>query len=121
MEIDGSAVVAQTRPGADHVCDRRLRARRRRREALEEAVVLGDDARHLGLLEHDLTDEDRPRVTRVAPRQVSPRARRPTQERLLHQNTSVLYGSTNGSCIPSTALMPRATTSSRSAGSIAAM
>src|SRR5256885_2893631 len=44
--------------------------------------------RSLRLLQHHLADEDRPRVTRVAPRQVAARARRPAQEGLLHQKRS---------------------------------
>src|SRR5437764_126700 len=89
VQVDGPAVVAQARPGAHDISDRRRRALRGGREPVEEGLVLRNDTWHLRLLEHDLADEDRPRVTGVAPRQVPARARRPGQERLLHQNTAV--------------------------------
>src|SRR5204862_2616641 len=109
----GPAVVTEARPRADDIGGGCGRADRRRGKAHEEGVVLGNDPRHLRLLEHHLADEDRPRVTGVAPRQVAARARRPAQERLLHQKTRVWYGRAKRSGLSSTSLSTRRTRSAR--------
>ena len=71
----GTPVVAEPRP-----CTNQLRrpgsgGGLRVREAGEEALVGADHASDLGLLEHDLAHQDRPRFARPAPRQVAPLSR----------------------------------------------
>src|SRR5581483_8395642 len=100
VQVEGAPVVAQAGPGAHDVARRSGRARGGGREQLEEAVVLRDHPRPLRLLQHELADEPRPRVTGVAPGQVAARARRPLDQRRLQQNTSVTYGRANRSPNP---------------------
>jgi len=62
-----AAVVAQPAPERQHL--RRLRRGQCRRigKPLQEPLVVGDDTGGLGLLEHDLGDEDRVRIAGVTP------------------------------------------------------
>ena len=77
-----AAVVAEPRPGAQHVGRRRGRQRGGRRPALEPRPVALQHARDLGLLQHDLADED---CMAAGPaRDRAPRRRR------IHSRSSVL-------------------------------
>ena len=89
MEVDGAAVVAEAFPRTHDIADRRGGTGRGIGEAVEERLPAGHDARHLGLLQHELADEDGPRITRAPPREVATVGRGPAQEGVLHQKTSV--------------------------------
>src|SRR5258705_1785411 len=60
--------------------------------AREELLVLGDDAIHLGLLEHDLRDEDAVGLARPAPRQVAAVPGVPAEEAPLEDARRLLVG-----------------------------
>ena len=84
VQVQRPTVVAQTGPQSD---DRRRSggaAGRRGGEGGEEALVVRHDAVHLGLLQHDLGDEDRPRVARLPPGQVAPVFLPPLQQAAPH-------------------------------------
>ena len=68
----GPSRVAETLPFAQHRCERRRSARLGRGPGCHEGLPAARDARHLGLLEHDLADQDGPRVARRPPRQLMP-------------------------------------------------
>jgi len=72
VQVHHPPVAAQVAPGADRVRERRLGEGLHRREALQEALVERDRARHLDLLQHHLGDQDAPGVARAPPRQVAP-------------------------------------------------
>jgi hypothetical protein len=54
VKVAGAGVVTQARPQVQHLIDRRIGQRPHVREALHEALVVGNDGGHLGLLQHDL-------------------------------------------------------------------
>ena len=58
MQVAGAGVVAEPGPQGQHRIERALGQVRQGREAGHEALEVGDDHRHLGLLEHDLGDPD---------------------------------------------------------------
>ena len=68
----GPARVAEPSPRGDDRARSRVGHRRRGGEPADEPGVDRGHARHLGLLEHHLGDEDRPAVARRAPRQIVP-------------------------------------------------
>ncbi|KAG0741264.1 hypothetical protein G6F24_016765 [Rhizopus arrhizus] len=68
--VAGAGVVAQSGPVRHHVFLRGGGQRGYVREALQEAVVIGDHGGHLRLLQHDLGQPDPIRVTRVLPGQI---------------------------------------------------
>ena len=72
----GAVVVAEALPEAQHVVERRRGEVLEARVGGEERLVLGDHARHLRLLQHDLADEDGVRVGGAAPGQVAAVGRR---------------------------------------------
>ena len=80
VQVQRPPVVAQPRPQADHRRRSRRGAGRRRGEGGQEALVVRHDAVDLGLLQHDLGDEDRPGVTGVPPGQVAPVLLAPLQQ-----------------------------------------
>src|SRR5205823_5543130 len=84
VEVDGPAVVAQARPRPHDVADVGGGAAGGRREPGDELAVAGDDAPDLGLLQHELADEDHPWVPCQPPRQVAPVAGPPVEDRLYH-------------------------------------
>ena len=67
VQADGAAVVPHPGPEADDIGGLGVGERAECGEGVEEGAVLGDDALHLGLLEHDLRDEDGVRVGDAAP------------------------------------------------------
>jgi len=77
MEADGTAVVAEALPRADDVREQRRGERLCGRPALEPREVARDDALYLRLLEHHLGDEDRVRIARPPPGQITPVLRVP--------------------------------------------
>ena len=70
-QVAGTPRIAETLPQAQDIAQRGGRARRGIRVRVEERRPLRDDPFGLGLLQHHLGDEDRPRVTHRAPRQVA--------------------------------------------------
>ena len=71
VEADCPQVVAKRRPAPDDLAPGRRRQRRGGRERAEELVVLGEDALHLGLLEHDLGDQNGVGVVGMAPGEIA--------------------------------------------------
>ena len=71
VERDGATVVAETLPGADHVCPRGCGELAWGGPTLEPRSPAFDYAIDLCLLEHHLADEDRVRVARVSPGQIA--------------------------------------------------
>jgi hypothetical protein len=84
VQVHHPPVAAQVAPGADRVRERRLGEGLHRREALQEALVERDRARHLDLLQHHLGDQDAPGVARAPPRQVAPVLVEPREQLLPH-------------------------------------
>ena len=81
LQRQRAAVVAEPAPVREHLARGRGRERARVGEALQPALVVRDDPRRLGLLEHHLGHEQRVRVARRAPRQRPPDALVPVQQR----------------------------------------
>ena len=67
LERESSAVVAEALPGGKDLARRGGSQRAQRRERGHEALVLGDHAHDLLLLEHDLGNEDGVGVMRMPP------------------------------------------------------
>jgi hypothetical protein len=84
VQVERAAVVAEPLPRTDDVRSGRGRKNLDRWPALEPSEVARDDARDLGLLEHDLGDEDRVRVARLSPGEVAAAAPVPDEEGTLH-------------------------------------
>ena len=84
VQGDGTAVVAEPLPGADDVAARRRGQRFGIRPAIEPRQVARDDALDLRLLEHDLGDEDRVRVSRLPPGKLPAVLREPGEQSFLH-------------------------------------
>ena len=76
VQVARSRVVAETRPQRQHVVQRRRGQRSDIREALAEARVVGDDCRHLRLLQHHLGQPDAVGVATRLPGKVVPAVRR---------------------------------------------
>ena len=70
MQVARTRVVAQPAPVLQHFILVRGGKRGDVGKARHEAPVVGDDGRHLGLLQHDFRHPDGVGVTRVLPRQV---------------------------------------------------
>ena len=66
MQVARPRVVAEARPGPQHLLERRRRQLLDRRPALEEPRVIGRDRLHRGLLQHDLGQPDPVRIGRLA-------------------------------------------------------
>ena len=71
VEVAGARVVAEALPCFADLTRPRAREVGEGREALEEAIVVAEDARDLRLLEHQLRDEDAIRVARLTPGQIA--------------------------------------------------
>ena len=84
MQVDGATVVAEPLPRDDHVGDRGGGERLGGGPALEPRRPARDHALDLRLLQHHLADEDRVRVTRLAPREWALVLAVPRQKRRLH-------------------------------------
>ncbi len=73
MKIAGAGVIAEARPGREHMVERRLGQRLDRGPALDEAAEIVADRGHGGLLQHDLRQPHQvglgPLAGRRAPRQ----------------------------------------------------
>ncbi len=80
MQRQGAAVVAEPRPGRQHLGRWRRGHGLGCREAVQEAGEAIRHARRLRLLEHHLADQDRPRIGRPAPWHVPGRAGVPPQD-----------------------------------------
>src|SRR5262249_11592821 len=82
VEVHRADVVAKRIPGALDVGDVRGGQRLQGRVAAAELVVIRDDPVHVGLLEHDLRDEQAIRVARLPPGEISLMAPVPAEEAL---------------------------------------
>jgi hypothetical protein len=71
MQIARARIVAKSFPRLAHTCRRRSRNGSQRGERAQELCVLRDDARDLGLLEHQLRHEDPIRIAGASPGQVA--------------------------------------------------
>ena len=67
VQVARAAVVAEPRPGGEHVVERRRGERLHRRPARQEALVEGDDGLDRRLLQHDLATARRGRDRRACP------------------------------------------------------
>jgi hypothetical protein len=74
-QVARARVVAEARPRAEHVVERRRGERGHRREPLHPPRPVRDHGLHARLLQHHLADPDRVRVARSPPGQVAPHAR----------------------------------------------
>ena len=70
MQIARPRVVAEAGPEFEYRFKRRRRQFGDAREAIEKALVVGNDRTHLRLLQHDLRQPDAIRIARVLPRQI---------------------------------------------------
>ena len=77
-------MLAEPLPSADYIGRRDGGERLRGRPASEPVEVVRNDALDLGLLEHDLAHEDRIRVARVPPGEISTSLREPLEQQPLH-------------------------------------
>ena len=75
VEVPRARVVAEAGPRGEHVVERCGRERGDRREPRHPALPVRDHRRDPRLLQHDLADPDRVRVTRAPPRQIALHAR----------------------------------------------
>lgn len=83
VEVMGTAVIAESRPGMEDVVTRRCGQRAERREPPKERGITMEDRPHGGLLEHDLGDPDGIAPPILLPGKiVSPFARIPATESL---------------------------------------
>src|SRR5499425_2145242 len=80
VQAAGAAVVAEGTPRLRHLSRAGLRELREGGIAREELVILGDDAIHLRLLQHDLRDEHAIGLARAAPREIASVASVPGEE-----------------------------------------
>ena len=80
LQIQGPHVVAERVPGALDLGGLRLGQALERRVPREELVVLRDDPVHLGLLQHDLGDQDVIGIGGAAPRQLALMAPIPAEQ-----------------------------------------
>lgn len=71
MQVECASVVTHPMPRGDDGRLGRVRARRRRRELLEERLPDRHHASDLCLLQHHFAHEDRPRIASVAPGQIT--------------------------------------------------
>ena len=69
MQIARPRVIAETGPQLEHRFQRRTRQIGQGREAIEKALVIGDDRADLRLLQHDLGQPDAIRIARILPGQ----------------------------------------------------
>jgi len=66
MQVAGTRVIAEPGPELEHVIERRRRELNDRREAFEEARIVGCDRLDGGLLQHDFGEPDPIRVRGLA-------------------------------------------------------
>src|SRR6266704_338530 len=70
MQVTRPRVIAQAAPQREHVVELRPGERFHVRETREEALVVRNDRRDLGLLQHHFREPDAIRIARLLPRQV---------------------------------------------------
>jgi len=80
VEVCRAAVVAEPIPVLAHGGGAGSRQRLQRGEALEKGVIVLLDPSHLGLLEHDLGDQDAIRIARPAPGEVASVPPKPSEQ-----------------------------------------
>ena len=80
VQVQCPAVVAKPLPGAQHRTDRSGSTCRGGRKLGQKLLIPVDDPRDLGLLEHQLSNQDRPRITGATPRHIPKRLFPPRQQ-----------------------------------------
>ena len=68
MKIPGAVVVAEALPGVENIVLRSARDRSEVRKSAKPFIIIRDHGGDLGLLKHELGDEDRVRIAGFAPR-----------------------------------------------------
>ena len=84
MQVQPAPVVAEPLPGANDLRGRSRGERLDRGPPLQPGEVPRDDSLDLGLLQHDLGNENRIRVSGLPPRQVAAVLREPGEQGGLH-------------------------------------
>ena len=72
MQIARAGVVAKPLPGMKNIVLRRARQRIKIWETAQPLLVIRQNARDLGLLKHELGDEDCVRILSPTPREIAP-------------------------------------------------
>src|SRR4051794_4751048 len=80
VQIPRPRVVAEPLPRMQNVRFSRSRKAMKIRKAAQPLLIIAEHSRDLGLLEHDFRDENRVRITRSAPGQISAVLPKPAQE-----------------------------------------
>ena len=81
VEIAGAIVIAEALPRVQDIVFRCGGERRKIREAAEPLIIIRSDGGDLGLLEHELGDENGVGVVRAAPRQIATGLTKPAETR----------------------------------------
>jgi hypothetical protein len=68
MKIPGAVVIAEALPGVENIVLRSARDRSELRKSAKPFIIIRDHRGDLGLLKHELGDEDRVRIAGFAPR-----------------------------------------------------
>ena len=77
MQVATSSWIAETLPQCEQVTERSVGTCLGRRKHFDERLKLWQDPMHLGLLQHDLTDEHLPAITCASPRKITEPLRTP--------------------------------------------
>lgn len=67
MKVPGAVVIAEALPSVENIVLRSARDRSEIRESAEPFTIIGDHGGDLGLVKHELGDEDRVRIASFAP------------------------------------------------------
>ena len=92
MQVQAAAVVPEPLPFANHRRRRRLRQRLDRRPAFEPLQIARHDPFHLRLLQHYLRHEDRVRIPRPPPGEVTAVLGEPSEQYTFHGGERTLDG-----------------------------
>jgi hypothetical protein len=80
MKIPGAVVIAEALPGVENIVLRSAGDRSEIREAAKPFIIIRDYGGDLGLLKHELGDENRVGIAGFAPRQIAAVAAKPAEE-----------------------------------------
>src|SRR4029453_8338726 len=82
MKISGAVVIAEALPGVEDIVLRSARNGSEARIAAKPFIIIRDHGGDLGLLKHELGDENCVRITGFAPREIAAMAAKPGEGRL---------------------------------------